>query len=140
MELFLFLIRIYHSYVLYSMIHTGQYILKTNLSLIHTYMKVSSTHNKPRKQSTVTKPIFFFSRPPPPPPFQNILLVTGDRGVGKSAVLAHWLQEFADENPGIFLLYHFIGATPGDNDIAAFLRRCTRDLRKHFLLTGLVLF
>ncbi|XP_070193118.1 uncharacterized protein [Littorina saxatilis] len=67
--------------------------------------------------------------------YQPIMVVNGESGVGKSAGLAYWLQEFAQENPGIFLIHHFIGAAPGDNDIAAFLRRCTRDLRKHFLLT-----
>ena len=78
-------------------------------------------------------------RPPPPPAYKTILLLTGDRGVGKSVALAHWLQDFAEENPGIYLIHHFIGASPGDNDIATFLHCCTRDLRKHFLLTGWLL-
>ncbi|XP_076469165.1 uncharacterized protein LOC143299693 [Babylonia areolata] len=77
----------------------------------------------------------FRQKPSPPLPYQTIAVLNGDRGVGKSTLLAQWLAEFADENPGLFLIHHFIGAATGDNDIAAFLRRCTRDLRKHFLLT-----
>lgn len=68
--------------------------------------------------------------------YHSILLLSGDRGVGKSTALARWLKEFEDENSGIFLIHHFIGALPGDNDISVFMSQCVRRLRRHFLLTG----
>jgi hypothetical protein len=80
-----------------------------------------------------------FFRPPPVSTHKNIFLLSGDRGVGKSAVLAQWLKEIEEEDPDLFIIHHFIGASPGDNDISLFLRQCTRELRKHFLLHGLLL-
>ncbi|KAL8577364.1 hypothetical protein ACOMHN_038268 [Nucella lapillus] len=98
----------------------------------------SQSQDSSREQQDLPKSVadIFRQKPPPPPPYQTIALLSGDRGMGKSALLAQWLTEFEDENPGLFLLHHFIGAAPGDNDITSFLRRCTRSLRKHFLLTG----
>lgn len=67
--------------------------------------------------------------------YQSILLLSGDRGAGKSVLLARWLREFTEENPDLFLIHCFVGTSPAERDIAAYLRCCIRDLRRHFLLT-----
>ncbi|KAK7485121.1 hypothetical protein BaRGS_00023661 [Batillaria attramentaria] len=70
------------------------------------------------------------------PKYQSILLLSGDRGAGKSVALAHWLKDIAqDKFHGLCLIHSLVGASPGNGDIAVFLRQCVRDLRKQFLLT-----
>lgn len=63
---------------------------------------------------------------------KTVLLVTGDRGVGKSALLSHWLAEIERENPDMCVYYHFVGTIPGDSDITSFLRRSICSLRRQF--------
>nr|KAG5698167.1 hypothetical protein BaRGS_030530 [Batillaria attramentaria] len=72
------------------------------------------------------------------PKYQSILLLSGDRGAGKSVALAHWLKDIAqDKFHGLCLIHSLVGVSPGNGDIAVFLRQCVRDLRKQFLLTEL---
>lgn len=68
---------------------------------------------------------------------KTVLLVTGDRGVGKSALLSHWLAEIERENPDMCVYYHFVGTIPGDSDITSFLRRSICSLRRQFYSRGI---
>jgi len=44
------------------------------------------------------------------------LLVTGDSGSGKTALLAHWAKAWKENNPDCFVFEHYFGATPKTNE------------------------
>jgi tetratricopeptide (TPR) repeat protein len=60
------------------------------------------------------------------------LVITGDSGSGKSALLSNWALRFRKNNPGIFLMIHFIGASPFSSDWAAMLRRIMGEFKRRF--------
>jgi hypothetical protein len=51
------------------------------------------------------------------------LLVFGEPGAGKSALVANWLSGFRSEHPDHAVIYHAVGATPKSADGSAMLRR-----------------
>ncbi len=58
---------------------------------------------------------------------QNLLVLTGDPGSGKSALLAKFCRSLAEQTPEIhnssFILHHFVGASSGSTDLRRTLRR-----------------
>jgi tetratricopeptide (TPR) repeat protein len=58
------------------------------------------------------------------------LLVLGESGSGKSALLANWLHRYRSEHPDEVVLYHAIGATPQSADGSAMLRRLLGEFRR----------
>ena len=54
----------------------------------------------------------------------------GERGCGKTSLLANWIKEFAEERPDIKVFSHFIGSSAISIDVAALMRRCVQVLRK----------
>lgn len=60
------------------------------------------------------------------------LVILGESGVGKSALLSNWALEFQKNNPKDFLLIHFIGASPYSADWAAMIRRIMSELKRRF--------
>ena len=60
------------------------------------------------------------------------LFVTGEAGIGKSALLASWCREYRNRNPEAFVFEHFVGAEPGSADVNGMLRRCLRELNREF--------
>lgn len=60
------------------------------------------------------------------------LVVLGESGVGKSALLANWALRHRASHPDDLLLMHFIGASPNSADWAAMLRRIVGELNRHF--------
>lgn len=60
------------------------------------------------------------------------LLVTGESGSGKSALLANWARRRRESHPDDFLLLHFIGSTPASTDYEALLRRLMSELKRRF--------
>lgn len=63
------------------------------------------------------------------------LVVLGDSGIGKSALLANWALRYRDRHPGDFVLMHFLGAVPGGNDPIGLLRRIMLELKERFDLS-----
>lgn len=63
------------------------------------------------------------------------LVILGDSGSGKSALLANWAARYRAAHPGDYLLMHFVGATPGSAEWAAMLRRIMGELKRHFGIT-----
>lgn len=43
---------------------------------------------------------------------ENLLLVSGEAGVGKTALLCHWLKTLQAEDSSRVVIYHFVGASP----------------------------
>ena len=60
------------------------------------------------------------------------LVVTGESGSGKSALLANWALRYREAHPKELVLMHFIGASPASADWAAMLRRIMAELIRHF--------
>jgi tetratricopeptide (TPR) repeat protein len=58
------------------------------------------------------------------------LVILGESGVGKSALLANWALRYRDAHPDIPVLVHFIGATPYSADWAAMLRRLLGEFKR----------
>ncbi|RUS76281.1 hypothetical protein EGW08_015953 [Elysia chlorotica] len=68
-----------------------------------------------------------------------ILVLVGDRGVGKSSLAARWLTDFKGENSseaaGIAVLSHFVSASSNSADLVNFIRHCIVQLREAYLLS-----
>ena len=62
------------------------------------------------------------------------LVVTGESGVGKSALLAYWSLHQRQAAPNTFLISHFVGATSTDTDHLGLLRRVMAEIRAQFAL------
>ena len=66
------------------------------------------------------------------------LILSGPPGSGKSAILAHWVQErMQDEGAKTheFLVARFIGASPASTSLHGLLRNISEELRRRFELT-----
>lgn len=60
------------------------------------------------------------------------LVVLGESGSGKSALLANWALERRKSQPQELLILHFIGATPASADWAAMLRRLLGEFNRKY--------
>ena len=60
------------------------------------------------------------------------LVVLGESGVGKSALLANWVRRYRQARPDVFVLVHFIGSTPQSADYTAILQRIMGELKRHY--------
>jgi len=60
------------------------------------------------------------------------LVILGESGSGKSALLANWALRYRREHPDTLVLMHFIGSSPYSTDWAAMLRRIMGELKRHF--------
>ena len=58
------------------------------------------------------------------------VLVTGDSGSGKSALLANWLEAFRKAQPQVHLFVHHLGATNDAGEPAKLVRRCIEELTR----------
>ena len=62
------------------------------------------------------------------------LVVLGESGLGKSALLANWPKRYRAAHPGELPLMHSIGATPASADCAAMVRRILGEFSRRFEL------
>ena len=58
----------------------------------------------------------------------NALLVTGESGLGKSALLAYWVNQQRLVNPDQFIIEHYVGIS-GDADPVAIIRRIMAEIK-----------
>jgi len=63
------------------------------------------------------------------------LVVLGDSGSGKSALLAHWAYRYRAHHPDDLVLLHFVGASSESTDWAAMLRRFMGEFKRKFNLS-----
>ncbi len=61
-------------------------------------------------------------------PTNNALLVTGESGLGKSALLAYWVNQQRTHNPDRFIIEHYVGIS-GDADPVAIIRRIMTEIK-----------
>ncbi len=60
------------------------------------------------------------------------LVIVGELGSGKSALLANWSHAWSEEYPETSLVLHFIGAAPDSADWMAMLRRLLGEFERRF--------
>lgn len=60
------------------------------------------------------------------------LVVLGESGSGKSALLANWAFRYREKYPDTFLLTHFIGSSTDSADYAAMLRRIMMEIKERY--------
>jgi tetratricopeptide (TPR) repeat protein len=60
------------------------------------------------------------------------LVLLGESGSGKSALLANWALNYRRDHPDEPLLVHFIGATPYSADWAAIVRRIMAEVNRRY--------
>jgi tetratricopeptide (TPR) repeat protein len=64
------------------------------------------------------------------------LVLLGESGAGKSALLANWALGYREAHPDELVALHFIGSTPQSTDWAAMLRRVMDLLARRFGIEG----
>ncbi|KAG9280248.1 tetratricopeptide repeat protein 41-like [Astyanax mexicanus] len=62
---------------------------------------------------------------------KSILLLSGERGCGKSSLAVRWLQQFRNRNPKVPVIPYFCGTSVSSKDIRSMLRQCSAELRKN---------
>ena len=60
------------------------------------------------------------------------LVVTGESGSGKSALLSWWSSRFRERNPDAFLITHYVGSTPLSGDHIGLMRRVAWEIRERY--------
>jgi hypothetical protein len=60
------------------------------------------------------------------------LVVLGETGSGKSALIANWAARYRQTHPDATVLQHYIGATPDSTNLAAMLRRFMGEFKRRF--------
>lgn len=58
------------------------------------------------------------------------LVILGESGSGKSALLANWVAGYRQAHPDVLVLQHYIGATPYSADWAPMLRRLMGEFKR----------
>jgi tetratricopeptide (TPR) repeat protein len=58
------------------------------------------------------------------------LVILGESGSGKSALLANWTARYRESHPKDLVIEHYIGATPASADWAAMLRRIMGEFKE----------
>jgi tetratricopeptide (TPR) repeat protein len=63
------------------------------------------------------------------------LVITGESGSGKSALLAYWSEHYRQRHPDAFIVEHYIGATSASGDHHELLRRIMAEIKERYRLT-----
>lgn len=60
------------------------------------------------------------------------LILTGESGCGKSALLAEWAFRWREANPEDLVIQHFIGSTPDSANWQSIVKRLIGGIKRHF--------
>lgn len=63
------------------------------------------------------------------------LVLTGESGCGKSALLAEWWARWRKEHPDDIVIQHYVGSTPDSADWQGLVRRILSVLKRAFAIT-----
>jgi len=63
------------------------------------------------------------------------LVLTGESGCGKSALLAEWTARWNTDHPDDLIIQHYIGSTPDSADWQGLIRRILGELKRAFTIT-----
>jgi nephrocystin-3 len=64
------------------------------------------------------------------------LVILGDSGSGKSALLANWITTYQEQHPQTLVITHYIGSTADSADHVAMLRRIMEEIRDRLAPKG----
>jgi nephrocystin-3 len=64
--------------------------------------------------------------------YQKPLIIHGESGSGKTALLANWAAEYQEDHPDELVFWHFCGSSPDSTDPIDLLRRIMLNLKIHF--------
>ncbi|RJQ83194.1 MAG: DUF4062 domain-containing protein, partial [Desulfobacteraceae bacterium] len=68
-------------------------------------------------------------------PTAKPLVLTGNSGCGKSALLAEWVARWRKKHPDDLIIQHYIGSTPDSSDWQGLVRRILGELKRAFAIT-----
>ena len=60
------------------------------------------------------------------------LVVLGESGAGKSALIANWVNQYKKTHPDDFMVTHFIGGTADSADYVKILRRIMEEIKERY--------
>jgi nephrocystin-3 len=63
------------------------------------------------------------------------LVITGESGSGKSALLAFWSHRYRQAHPGAFIIAHYVGATASSTNHLDLIRRIMLEIRERYCIT-----
>ena len=61
-----------------------------------------------------------------------MLLLVGERGCGKSSVIANWYRNFEGSHPEVTVITHFVGSSAHSTDLHSVMRRFTEEIRNEY--------
>jgi nephrocystin-3 len=64
------------------------------------------------------------------------LVLVGESGVGKSALIANWAIKYREAHPDDFMILHFIGSSPASADYVGILRRIMAEIKRRYDVPG----
>ncbi|XP_034843600.1 putative tetratricopeptide repeat protein 41 isoform X1 [Mirounga angustirostris] len=65
----------------------------------------------------------------PLPVYKSILLLSGERGCGKSTLIANWVNYFKKKYPSMLMIPHFVGSTCESSDIMSVIHYFITELQ-----------
>ncbi|XP_069847669.1 putative tetratricopeptide repeat protein 41 [Dipodomys merriami] len=63
------------------------------------------------------------------PAYKSILLLSGERGCGKSTLIASWVNSFKNKYPNILMIPYFVGSTSESSDIMSVIHYFITELQ-----------
>lgn len=63
------------------------------------------------------------------PAYKSILLLSGERGCGKSTLIASWVKYFKSKHPGVLMIPYFVGSTCESSDIMSVIHYFIMELQ-----------
>ncbi|XP_075810478.1 tetratricopeptide repeat protein 41-like isoform X1 [Microtus pennsylvanicus] len=63
------------------------------------------------------------------PAYKSILLLSGERGCGKSTLIASWVSDFRSKHPGVLMIPYFVGSTCESSDIMTVIHYFVMELQ-----------
>ncbi|KAK7813722.1 hypothetical protein U0070_001428 [Myodes glareolus] len=63
------------------------------------------------------------------PTSKSILLLSGERGCGKSTLIASWVSDFRNKHPGVLMIPYFLGSTCESSDIMTVIHYFVMELQ-----------
>lgn len=60
------------------------------------------------------------------------LVVLGESGAGKSALIANWAKEYQEKHPEDFMVFHYLGGTADSADYVKILRRIMEEIKERY--------
>ncbi|XP_045635391.1 putative tetratricopeptide repeat protein 41 isoform X2 [Ursus americanus] len=73
----------------------------------------------------------------PLPVYKSILLLSGERGCGKSTLIASWVNYFKKKHPSMLMIPHFVGSTCESSDIMSVIHYFITELQYKNYGTGI---